>query len=523
MLVHLESTRLLSATPSSAASPRCYNMHADTKTDSDLSLTLSPSTSVLDSEDSALQHALYAFSRSVDPPQLGAHAAALSADFEQALREGLALSMLPNHSILPTGDEHGDFLVVDLGGSTLRVAVISVAPPQAGARKDRIRIVVLRKWTVDDTRKTVDGGFFAWIAARVAETLAQQSVLAGRGPLAAGITWLFPLQATSHNLGNVLHMGKGYVVLDAVSGRDLNALVTEALAALGIAVQVRLIVNDSLAVYAAAAFLDATTQMAMVLGTGLNMCCQLDLAGLPAAKQVAGELRVLLNTETSLFGASLVAPFATAYDAAIDARFASALAFRPHMELDLAGAIFQPSELLTSGRYLPELVRLVLAELAAKGEVFGGIKNLAALHTPYAGITGQLVCFVSETEENSAIAGELACSLGWDRAALTVGDVAAVKLVVDAVVRRAAYIVAAAVVACLQLLHRHNGPFASRTVAIGYVGLVMEYFHVLRTAIAAYANGCPELVALGVHVELRPVSDSSLVGAAIGAATRSIA
>lgn len=489
---------------------------------SDVSLGLSPSTLVSDVELSVLNSAVHAFTRGVDIANLNLHASSIAAELDEALGEGTPIAMLPNHSIVPTGRECGDFLVVDLGGLTLRVAVISIAPDAPGKlRCERILLVVSNKWQVADARKLVDGAFFAWIAECIVATLAQQSVICARSTVRTGITWSFSLQGTSRCLGTLLHMGKGYTILPSVAGRDLNELLTLAVQLLGVQLRVQLIVNDSLAVYAAGRFLSNTTQLAMVLGTGVNLCCQLALSGrLHVLKRLSDDALVLFNTEASLFGSCLVESFATKYDAAIDPRFALPLLFRPHMELDpQLGYIFQPLELLLLGRYLPELVRLVLVDMVERGEIFAGQKNLEQLYTPYEGVTGQFVCLVSECDDHDAIARETAQLYHWDPRLVLLPDVVALKLVVDAVVRRAAFLLAVVIVGYVKLLRRHNGPFALDIVTIGYVGSVMEYFHRFRTAIAQFANGCPDVVQMGVQIELQAVGDSSLVGAAIGAST----
>ena len=41
----------------------------------------------------------------------------------------------------------------------------------------------------------------------------------------------------------------------------------------GLTLDVQSILNDSLAVYSAGCFIDSKMKLAMVLGTGINMCC----------------------------------------------------------------------------------------------------------------------------------------------------------------------------------------------------------------------------------------------------------
>lgn len=496
----------------------------ESKTDSDTLLGLSPSTSVSDVDTvSVLGLAIGQYSRSVIAADLDTHAHKMAQAFDEALVHGSALTMLPNYSIDPTGNEAGNYLVIDLGGSTLRVAVITIAPPDGRTREERVSVVTSRKWLVENSNKQVDDGFFAWVGSNIRETLALQTAIDPDSEIPTGITWSFPLDSTSYNTANILHMGKGYDIDSSIFGHDLkHVLESSVWKHHHLRINVACIINDSLAVYAASSFLDSNTGMAMVLGTGLNVCCQLTtLLRIHALKRLEAEDHCLFNTETSLFGADLVEPFATKYDVAIDGRFSAKPRFSPHMELDPDGSvIFQPSELLTSGRYLPELVRLTLVEMVERSEVFSGQKNLAALYKPYEGVTGELLCFVHECDDLAVVAAKLESFYSFKPGLVSAADVASVRLLVGAVIRRSAYLVAVAIVAFLRLMASHNG-LSRRVVSIGYVGSVMEYFNRMRGMIAAYVNGSACAEELGVTIELQMVKESSVVGAAIGAACHS--
>lgn len=496
------------------------------KEESDISLALTTSSPVPDTETApVLTAAVEAFSKNISYRQVAVHAAAEAASLEEALLQNSPLTMLPNYSIHATGHEHGQFLVVDLGGSTLRVALISILPEdpaQPRPRAERIVVETSRKWLVDNTNKVVDQRFFAWACDRIAEVV-PEAVRASPNGITAGITWLFSLKSTAYNLANILHMAKGYTVAPEIYGQDLRRILEDTLwTNHRLRVNVQSIVNDSLAVFAAGSFLDDTTKLALVLGTGLNVCCQLPASDrIVRSKLLDNEAHVLFNTELSLFGSSLLGACTNKYDAAIDRRFAAPPAFVTHMEVDPAdGSIFQPFELLAAGRYLPELVRLVLVDMAAEGEIFAAQKNLAALQTPYTGITGQFLCCVAQGLDSAAVACQVEELLQWAPGTVLPSDVSRLRLLVDSVVQRSAFIVAVALVAFLKLLHAHNVPFTLDVVTIGYVGLVMEYFHGLRSMTTDFVNSCSDVQAMGVRIKLERVTESSLVGAAIAAASR---
>lgn len=538
-------------------------------TASDILLALSPSSSLSDPEpDSVLATALTAFLGPVESGNVGSQARDLALLLDEALSKS-DLSMIPCYLVDPSGEEHGRFLAIDLGGSTLRVAVIEIEqleekpseqeleqeqeqpqpepeqlqpqpeqpqsqpepeqrngsePDCESSRRSRVRIVHSRLWTVEGRHKHVDEAFFDWLAANACSVLAasrQESEPAlFSQPLATGITWSFALEAAAPHRAKIAHMAKGYTLDARVAGRELGALVEAAMARRGVPVRVDAILNDLLAVYAAGRFFDPKTEAAMVLGTGFNVCCAVDVDdNSPAQKRLPGQKKVLYNAEASLFGCGLALALATCYDELVDARFGAELAFSPHLELDPeSGAMFQPCELLAAGRYVPELVRHVLVAMAQRREVFGAQKCIKPLQVAYSGMTGELVCLACESQGDDVVARALELHFLWAPRLVLRADVAAFRLVSRAVVRRAAYVIASAVAGFVLFLASHNGRFKHHTITIGYVGSVMEHFHTMRTAITELVNACEDVSALGVRVEFELVPESLLVGAAISAA-----
>lgn len=122
-------------------------------------------------------------------------------EFSTALKGQLAVSlrdnplnMLPsyNHQ-LPTGDERGTYLALDVGGSTFRVALIELSGK-------RSKILKSRSVKIDQAVKQLKGlAFFDWMAERIEETLSGQSYghdLSG-APLSMGLAWSFPIEYDS--------------------------------------------------------------------------------------------------------------------------------------------------------------------------------------------------------------------------------------------------------------------------------------------------------------------------------------
>lgn len=123
------------------------------------------------------------------------------------------------------------------------------------------------------------------------------------------------------------------------------------------------IVNDSSATLLSRAYQDDTTRLALILGTGFNASVHLPVTAL--SREKFGKRpqewhdqaeRVLVNTELSMFGKNILA--LTRWDESLN---------RNHDRPD-----FQPYEHLIAGRYLGEIVRLVLLEAIQTAGLFGG-------------------------------------------------------------------------------------------------------------------------------------------------------
>lgn len=93
--------------------------------------------------------------------------------FEESLRDN-PLCMLPsyNHQ-LPTGNESGTYLALDVGGSTFRVALIELSGKKGEGQE--CRILKSKSVKIDNSIKQLKGHlFFDWMAERIDDTLSGQ-------------------------------------------------------------------------------------------------------------------------------------------------------------------------------------------------------------------------------------------------------------------------------------------------------------------------------------------------------------
>jgi hexokinase len=106
------------------------------------------------------------------------------------------LCMLPsyNHQ-LPSGEEQGTFLALDVGGSTFRVALVELAGGKNG--RQECRILTKGSSKIDNPIRQLKGRmFFDWMAGKIEETLSghRRSHDQSQPPLSMGMAWSFPIE-----------------------------------------------------------------------------------------------------------------------------------------------------------------------------------------------------------------------------------------------------------------------------------------------------------------------------------------
>lgn len=272
--------------------------------------------------------------------------------------------MLPSFChTLPSGQEKGTFISLDVGGSTFRVALVELRG-RAGPQTP----MVIKRMTaskIDERiRKLPAKDFFDWMADRIRDMLEEEmGTWSPDQTLPLGLAWSFPVEQTSHRGGKVQGMGKGFACHQGTLGMDLGELIESACARRDLKVRVDAIVNDSSATLLSQAYLDPATSMGLILGTGTNAAAYLPTSCMGKSKfGVRDPLwfksadKVITNTEVSMFGKSILPE--TRWDETLN---------KQHQRPD-----FQPLEYMTTGRYLGELLRLIIVEAVESGELFNG-------------------------------------------------------------------------------------------------------------------------------------------------------
>ena len=156
--------------------------------------------------------------------------------------------MLPSYNhTLPHGNERGTYVVLDVGGSTLRVALVKLSG-RTGA-DDPMRIVRMETSHIDSSVKALKGlAFFDWLAAKVEKVLVKSRIRHDHQsvPVPVGLAWSFPIayvtrnwmsgnycpltsrSQTSMRTGGLLGMGKGFACSSSILGQDLGEVLEQA-------------------------------------------------------------------------------------------------------------------------------------------------------------------------------------------------------------------------------------------------------------------------------------------------------
>ncbi|KAI0408412.1 hexokinase-1 [Xylaria palmicola] len=473
--------------------------------------------------------------------RLRAFVSDLKAQFRERLQTH-AECMLPsfNH-LLPTGNEIGQYLAVDVGGSTLRVALVELRGREADGRETEI--LRMRSFKITPDIKRLEGmAFFDWMAMRIHDVIRKDGAANTQDPIPMGLAWSFPVEQISLGGGLLMGMGKGFLATSGLLGQDLGEIIRSACQKYGLNVQLASIVNDSTATLLSQAYTHAETRFGLILGTGTNIAVHLPVSavgrfkyGTRPASWFDSARHVIVNTELGMFGHGILP--VTRWDELLNAS-------HPRPE-------FQPLEHFLSGFYLGEICRLAIVEAVETAGLLGG-ELPPSLADPYSldtEILSRMEADTSSTLEKALVAFTSAhpCPVP-----ATPADIAAIRTLASFISRRSAALLGAAVFSLWQLRHEtaleqvsrceENEEAEDDAVAaaaaekpaikeseedlaapprtkVAITGFVIEHYpgYLARCQghITALVTGAQDSVLAAGSIELVPAVESSLIGAAV--------
>ncbi|ODQ81549.1 hypothetical protein BABINDRAFT_159825 [Babjeviella inositovora NRRL Y-12698] len=374
---------------------------------------------------------------------------------------------------MPTGTEKGRFISVEIGGSTIRVSIIALDGNAS------FQVINHGESIITQEVKDRSGeAFFEYLASFIIN----QCILAGvnykgSGHLRMGLTWSFPIQQISLSQGNILAMGKGYNVCKDIQGWELNNTFSTAFRNLGAHIEIGAILNDTVSSLLAYKYNcpSANTTISYVLGTGVNAAIIL-----PSGDNTY----TLYNTELSFFGAQLPT---SKWDKIVDS-----LNEKPG---------FQPLEFLAGGRYLGEILRVVLQDLVHQGCLFSNVNQgalKAALQRPFSISTKALndmeLFRASKEDWNANDDSEFLHLLFGDVGAFTgasTNDVDVVHTLVKMLSLRSQILCALSIASLSEFIsseYSNTGKTTTLEVEVAGSGSVIQHYHGFKCSLGEYAH-----------------------------------
>lgn len=260
----------------------------------------------------------------------------IAGDFQGEMENGLAgksssLKMLPSYLNNPSGREQGTFLALDFGGTNLRVLLVDLWGKGQFQLRDQLAFPLKDQEKGYDytSAKASAQELFDFIAVKIAKFIDPQK------NYYLGHTFSFPFRLEEKNRGILINWTKE-IKTKGVEGQEVTALLTQALVRQGLNnVLPKAILNDTVGTQLAAAYQDPHCRIGSIIGTGHNSCYL--------------EKDIIINMESGNF--NLVPQ--TKYDRLLDA------------DSEQPGS--QLLEKLVSGKYIGEIVRLIVLDLQNLG------------------------------------------------------------------------------------------------------------------------------------------------------------
>jgi len=409
---------------------------------------------------------------------------AMSERFQEEIERGLggrggSLKVLPTFLRQPRGDERGEVLFVDWGGTRGRAGRVRLG---GDGRVDMVQEDVFT-FSSEDKAEPADH-VFDTIAAALERVAGRD-----RSSRPLGLAYSFPARLERIDPAIALPLTKGWQ-LPGLEGHDVVGLLARALQRRGLDnVAVSAVANDTVAALALLSFRIRSrdraarpAEIGLIVGTGTNQAADLGTLG-------------IRNLESGNFDA------VTALEAPCD------VALDREVREPRPGA--QRLEKMVAGQYLGELVRRLVIDLAPRSTLFRSWTG-AAFQGPFGFETANLSRIEADGSPDLSESERLLRGLGIESSA---EERRALKTLARLVVTRSARLIAAALLGTLRRIDpRLESPHRIAVDGSLYGGYP-NYDGLVRRGLEDLAGSAP-----ADRVRLEFVKDSTGLGAAVIAA-----
>uniref|UniRef100_A0AAY4D7K1 Hexokinase-2 n=1 Tax=Denticeps clupeoides TaxID=299321 RepID=A0AAY4D7K1_9TELE len=262
------------------------------------------------------------------------------------------VKMLPTFvRSIPDGSEKGDFIALDLGGSSFRILRVKVSHE----KKQTVQMESQVYETPEDIIHGSGTQLFDHVADCLGDFMDKQKIKDKKLPV--GFTFSFPCAQTKLDEAVLLTWTKRFKA-SGVEGMDAVKLLNKAIKKRGdYDADIMAVVNDTVGTMMTCGFDDQRCEVGIIIGTGTNACYMEELRHIDLVEGDEG--RMCINTEWGAFGDDgSLEDIRTEFDREID-----------RGSLNPGKQLF---EKMVSGMYMGELVRLILVKMAKEGLLFEG-------------------------------------------------------------------------------------------------------------------------------------------------------
>ncbi|KAI8060972.1 hexokinase-domain-containing protein [Gongronella butleri] len=405
---------------------------------------------------------------------------------------GATVAMIPSYVVgRPTGNEKGNYLAMDLGGTNLRVCHVELL----GDGKYELtqqKYVISEQLKRGEMRDLCD-----FMADCVNDFVSEHGD--PHETLDLGFTFSFPILQSSIRSGVLKQWTKGFSCTHAV-GKDTALLLQDAFQRKNLKVNVAAIVNDTVGTLMAHAYRHPNTELGVILGTGSNTCYYERVHQIVKfdRSQMSADDEMVVNMEWGAFDCERrILPF-TIYDNKLNRE-----------SVNINEQLF---EKMISGMYLGEITRNCILHLVDLGILFNG-NSSHELNSQWRFETAYMSTIEADDSKDLAKTKHVLEDILDLPVSTTLFERQTIKSICHAVGRRSARLAACGIAGVL----KHKGitdklPQTDRIVAID--GSLFEFYPTyeanLRSAIRELLG---EKMCQSIHFELS--RDGSGLGASI--------
>lgn len=393
-----------------------------------------------------------------------------------------SIAMFPAYCDAAGGHEQGFYLALDLGGTNFRVMMVKLP-----GNKRKPQVVAEAKYKLTPAQIGGTGeALFGSIANYLRKFMNDHCYTKEYG---LGYTFSFPVNLLGINEGVLMKWTKDFSA-SGVVGRKVVDLQNKALRRKGVKnVRILALANDTVGTLQAQAVVDPNCVMGVILGTGFNIAVRVATSHIHKPIGAYQGASMIINMEAGGFDRAL--PL-TSYDLQVDRESGN----RGHQRV----------EKMISGKYLPQLVRLIVLDLVKHGALFDGVvPTVFAQRDVFKGLHMD-VFDAGSVKAVNALSEEL-----FGRV-LAPAERRILSGVCRAVARRSARVAAALIVASLDKAERRS---ATR-VTVAVDGSLFEKYPGYKRMLQASIRDLAGVEGKRIHLKL--TKDGSGIGAAAIAA-----